>query len=101
MDVFDQATELEEKQREAAIEEACRVKKNDPIAEKRKKLAEARLIAAQRGADDPEVQELGLTCQNGCGEPLTVENEDIFCCVECAIDWQRIERARQINGRTV
>lgn len=98
MDFSDQATETEFKQRAAYIEAARRIS-NPFIAAKRLKLALARQIAAQRGAGDPEVQELGLTCQNECGDPLTVENDDIFCCKECAIDWQRRERLRQINGQ--
>lgn len=98
MDFSDQGTQTEFLEREVAIQAAGR-SINPAIKAKREKLLEAREIAAQHGANASEVQALSLTCHNDCGEPLTVENDDIFCCKECAEDWQRRERARQIAGR--
>lgn len=97
MDFSDQATAHEEKER-ACLIAAARRPVNPTIASKRRTLAEARLLAHQRGAEDPEFLDLNLDCENGCGEPLTVENDDIFCCKECAADWQRRDRARIISG---
>jgi hypothetical protein len=96
MDTTDIATAYEEIERAANI--AAR-RPTTAVDAKRMKLAEARLIASQRGHDDPEVQELGLSCHNECGEPLTVESEDIFCSKECAEDWERRDRAARICGR--
>ena len=97
MDPTDIATQYEEIEREANIYAARRPL--SAIDAKRKKLAEARQIAAQRGRDDPEVQELGLSCHNECGEPLSLDSEDVFCCKECAEDWERRARADRILGR--
>jgi len=97
MDTTDIASNYEAIEREANIYAARR-----PVSVidlKRKKLAEARQIAAQRGRDDPEVQELGLSCHNDCGEALSLESEDVFCCKECAEDWERRARAARILGR--
>lgn len=98
MDLSDQATDTEISQREAFIQAARRPASTTTVA-RREQLAEARLIAAQRGKDDPEVQELKLTCHNECGDPLSIHSDDIFCSKECAHDWQQRERAHQIAGR--
>lgn len=98
MDVTDTATIYEEVERAARIANA-RSPVASPVELKRRKLAEARLIASQRGVDDPEVRELDLSCHNDCGEPLTVDSDDIFCCTECAKDWERRDRAARIQGR--
>jgi hypothetical protein len=97
-DVTDIASNYEAVEREAHIANARRPV-NAVIAGKRRALAEARILAEQRGPSDPELQQLDLECENQCGELLTVENEDIFCCKECAEDWQRRDRARIISGR--
>lgn len=98
MDTTDIASNYEEIERAANID-AARRPTSSAIGAKRRALAEARQIAAQRGANDPEVQELGLTCHNGCEEPLSVDDEDVFCCKECANDWERRDRAARIAGR--
>lgn len=98
MDIYDKASEQEEQLRTSSIYVARRAA--DPtISLKRRRLADAREIAAQRGTNDPEVQQLGLECENGCGEQLTVHNDDIFCSKECAEDWHRRERIRARSGR--
>lgn len=96
-DIYDRASQIEEEAREAAIDRARRPV-NRAISDKRRRLAIAHEIASQRGVDDPEVQNLGIECENGCGDPVTVESEDIFCSKECAADWERRERARVISG---
>jgi hypothetical protein len=98
MDDTDRATLYEEVERAANIEAARRP--ISPIEFKRRALAEARALASQRGRDDPEVQALGLSCHNDCGEPLGVENEDVFCCKECAEDWEKRARAARIRGNS-
>lgn len=98
MDETDYASQHEETER-AALIRVARAPNNSPIAKRRSMLADARLIASQRSPNDPELAALDLSCENGCGEPLTIENEDIFCCKDCADDWARRERARVISGR--
>jgi hypothetical protein len=99
MDITDIASNYEAIERAANID-AARRPISSAIGTKRRTLAEARQIAAQRGVDDPEVQALDLQCHNGCEEPLSIENEDVFCCKECATDWERRDRAARINGRS-
>jgi len=94
MDVTDIATNYETTIREAQVANA-RHPVESLIARRRRLLAEAREIAAQRGTDDPEVQALELECANNCGTPLTVEDEDAFCCPECLADWQKRDQFRQ------
>lgn len=95
MDITDTATAYEEVERTANIEAARR-----PITiieAKRRALNEARELATQRGADDAEVK-VALTCHN-CGDPLSIESEDVFCSKECAEDWERRARIAKINGK--
>ena len=97
MDDTDRASLYEEIDTAAHIAAARRP--NSPIEYKRRALAEARTLAAQRGRDDPEVLAIGLCCHNDCGEPLSLDDEDVFCSKECAEDWERRDRAAKIQGR--
>lgn len=99
MDELDRASEAEEKQRESALYLASKPV-NSRISEKRRHVAEAREIAAQRGLDDPDLDGVSHTCEN-CEEPLALlETDDIFCSADCAIDWRRRELVRtKTNAR--
>jgi hypothetical protein len=96
MDECEVASEVEQKQREAAI--AARRVINPTIRAKRQRIVEAREIVAQRGPEDPELANFKETCEN-CAEPLSIlDSEDIFCNKDCADDWHHRERMRKIRG---
>lgn len=97
MDIWDRATEIEERDREIAIR-AARQAVNPSISKKRERLAIAQEIAGQHSNSDPESRLLDVLCEN-CDEPLTLSSDDIFCCKECASDWEKRDRARRIAGR--
>ncbi len=105
MDDLDRASETEEQFR--ALATSARRPVPPAIAQKRALLAKAHALRVKHeAAAEPDKAQLqaalqqllvDLTCGN-CGDPLSLESDSVFCCPECAADWQARDRANRRNG---
>lgn len=63
------------------------------ITNEREELNIANAIRASRQASGPKPIGLCLWCDESVGPG------ERWCCIECSVDWQRSDRARQRAGR--